>query len=52
MYPIAEVVPTALRAGAALLIVNAESTPFDPYADVVLRGSISDVLPAIVEPAG
>ena len=48
VYPIAEVVPTALRAGAALVIVNAEPTPFDPYADVVLQGSISEVLPAIV----
>jgi NAD-dependent deacetylase len=48
VYPIAEVVPTALRAGAALMIVNAEATPFDHDADVVLRGSISDVLPAIL----
>lgn len=48
VYPIAEVVPTALRSGASLVIVNAEPTPFDTAADVVLRGSISDVLPAIV----
>ena len=52
VYPIAEVVPTALRAGAALLIVNAEPTPFDDHADVVLRGSISDVLPAVVGAGG
>ena len=48
VYPIAEVVPTALANGAALLIVNAEPTPFDPDADVVLRGSISEVLPIVV----
>jgi hypothetical protein len=30
------------------MIVNAEATPFDHDADVVLRGSISDVLPAIL----
>jgi len=48
VYPIAEVVPTALRAGASLIIVNAEPTPFDAHADVVLRGSISDVLPVVV----
>jgi NAD-dependent deacetylase len=48
VYPIAEVVPTALRAGAGLVIVNAEPTPFDPHADVVLRGSISEVLPLVV----
>jgi NAD-dependent deacetylase len=48
VYPIAEVVPTALRAGASLVFVNAEPTPFDRDADVVLRGSISEVLPQIV----
>lgn len=50
VYPVAAVVPTAQRAGAKLLIVNAEPTPFDAGADIVLRGGISDVLPAIVEP--
>lgn len=50
VYPIAETVPLALRAGADLVIVNAEPTPFDPYAAVVLRGSISQVLPAMVAP--
>jgi len=48
VYPIAEVVPTALRAGAALVIVNAEPTPFDDHADVVVPGSISHALPAII----
>jgi NAD-dependent deacetylase len=48
VYPVAYMVPTALRAGAALIIVNAEETPFDGQADVVVRGSISEVLPAVV----
>jgi NAD-dependent deacetylase len=52
VYPAAGMVPTAKQAGAALLIVNGEPTPFDRIADAVLRGSISEVLPAIVTAAG
>ena len=48
VYPVAETVPIALRSGVPLVIVNAEPTPFDGYAEVVLRGRIGDVLPAIV----
>lgn len=51
VYPAADTVPTALRGGASLVIVNGEDTPFDRLADVVLHASISDVLPAIVESA-
>ena len=50
VYPAAGMVPIAKEAGAALIIVNAEPTPFDPVADAVLRGSISEVLPALVRP--
>lgn len=46
--PIASVVPRAKRGGAALVIVNAEPTPFDGIADAVVGGSISDVLPMLV----
>ena len=46
--PIASVVPRAVRGGAALVIVNAEQTPFDAIADSVVRGSISEVLPQII----
>ncbi len=46
--PIASVVPRAKRGGAALVIVNAEPTPFDGIADAVVGGSISDVLPRLV----
>ena len=48
VYPVAEMVPVARRSGAGLIIVNNEPTPFDDIADVVLRGSISEVLPLVV----
>ncbi len=48
VYPIADAVRVASRNGARLVIVNAEPTPFDEHADVVLHLSISDVLPRIV----
>jgi NAD-dependent deacetylase len=51
VYPAAGMVPIAKEAGAALIIVNAEPTPFDPIADAVLRGSISELLPALVKPS-
>jgi NAD-dependent deacetylase len=48
VYPAAGVVPLAKKAGAFLVIVNAQPTPFDGIADVVLREPISEVLPALV----
>src|SRR5881296_1865483 len=48
VYPAAGVVPVAKQTGAALIIVNAEPTPFDVIADAVLQGSISKILPALV----
>ena len=47
VYPIAAAVPAAKAAGATLIIVNAEPTPFDEIADACLDGSISEVLPAL-----
>ena len=44
VYPVASMVPRAKRAGAAIVIVNGEATKLDQHADVVVRGSISDVL--------
>src|SRR6266571_6740637 len=37
VYPAAGMVPIAKESGAALVIVNAEPTPFDPVADAVLQ---------------
>lgn len=48
VYPAAGLVPLAKSAGAALVIVNLQPTPYDPEADVVLHASISEVLPRIV----
>jgi NAD-dependent deacetylase len=48
VYPAAGMVPIAKEAGAALVIVNGEPTPFDAIADAVVRGSISEVLPAVI----
>lgn len=48
VYPIASVVPIAERAGAAVLIVNGTETDMDSLATVIVRGSISEILPAIV----
>ena len=47
VYPIAGAVEIARNAGAKLVIVNAQPTPFDEVADAVLPGSISEVLPKI-----
>jgi NAD-dependent deacetylase len=48
VYPAAGLVPTAHRAGARVVIVNEQPTEYDNLADVVVRGPIGDVLPAIV----
>jgi NAD-dependent deacetylase len=48
VYPIAAIVPAAKAAGASVIIVNAQPTPFDKIADVTLGASISEVLPALV----
>ncbi|MGZ4694975.1 MAG: SIR2 family NAD-dependent protein deacylase [Acidimicrobiales bacterium] len=48
VYPVAAMVPTAKRAGARIVIVNAERTEMDDLADAMIRGSISEVLPQIV----
>ena len=48
VYPAAGLVPIAKQAGAALVIVNGEETPYDQAADVVLHESISEVLPKII----
>lgn len=48
VYPAAGLVPTAARRGASIVIVNDSPTDLDMLADVVVRGSISEVLPEIV----
>ncbi len=48
VYPAANAVPRAKAAGARVVIVNLEPTRQDALADVVLRGSIGDLLPRLV----
>ena len=48
VYPIAGVVPLARGAGAKIVILNAEPTPFDDIADAVFRDPISSILPKLV----
>jgi NAD-dependent deacetylase len=48
VYPAAGLVPLAKRIGAAVIIINAQPTPFDDMADAVLRGPIGALLPALV----
>jgi NAD-dependent protein deacetylase/lipoamidase len=48
VYPVAGTVDVAREAGAKIVIVNAQRTPFDDVADATFRGSISEVLPAIL----
>jgi NAD-dependent deacetylase len=50
VYPIAAVVPTAKRAGARVVILNAEPTAMDELADALLQGGISEILPRLVAP--
>jgi len=47
VYPVAGIVPTAKAAGARVVILNQQPTPFDKIADATLRDSISEVLPQI-----
>jgi NAD-dependent deacetylase len=49
VFPAAGLPEIALRNGARLVILNAEETPFDPVADVVVRHRLGEVLPALVD---
>jgi len=47
VYPVAGAVPAAKAAGARVVIVNAQPTAMDDFADALLGGSISEILPRI-----
>ncbi len=49
VHPAAGLVPLAREAGADVVIVNAQPTPYDHLAASVIRASISKVLPELVE---
>jgi len=51
VYPIASAVPHAKSAGARVVIMNGQPTPFDAIADAVFNVSISDILPQLCSAA-
>jgi NAD-dependent deacetylase len=50
VYPVAGMIPVAQAAGARIVVVNAEPTPFDEIADAVVTTPIGTALPAICSP--
>jgi NAD-dependent deacetylase len=48
VFPAANCVPRAKTAGAHVIIVNGDETAMDRYADHLLMGPISEILPALV----
>ena len=48
VFPVASVVEGAVLRDVKVVIVNGEPTGMDIYADAVVLGSISEVLPPIV----
>ena len=48
VQPAAGLVGRAAKAGARVIICNAEPTPYDGMADAVLRGRLGEVLPRII----
>ena len=52
VYPAADIPVVALRSGASLIVINAEPTPLDDVATVVVRGKSGEVLPEILRLIG
>jgi len=50
VFPVANIVPIAKAAGARLAILNEQPTAMDALADALIRGSISEILPRLVDP--
>lgn len=48
VQPAASLVQVAAEHGARVVIMNAQPTPFDPYADEIVREPIQQALPALV----
>ncbi len=49
VFPAAGLVPVAVRHGAVVVIVNGGPTEMDDLADATVHGSISEVLPALMD---
>lgn len=52
VYPAAGIPLAAVEAGASLVIVNVDPTPFDRLATVLLRGRAGEMLPALLRSGG
>lgn len=52
VYPAASLPEVAVRAGAALVIVNNEATPMDSLAEVLLRGAAGESMSLLLRAAG
>ncbi|MDE3720482.1 NAD-dependent deacetylase [Nocardiopsis sp. N85] len=52
VHPVAGLCDMAMMAGAALVIVNGEPTPYDDFASAVVHDPIGATLPALVERVG
>jgi NAD-dependent deacetylase len=50
VQPAAGLAEVAVRAGARLVIVNLDATPYDPIAHAIVRDKIGAVLPRLVAP--
>ena len=48
VYPVASMIHVAERAGTPVVVLNGQPTELDHLADVVLLGSISEVLPLLL----
>ena len=48
VFPAAEIPLVAARAGVPIVLINAEPTPMDDLAEVVIHGRSGEVLPEIV----
>jgi NAD-dependent deacetylase len=48
VFPAANVVPRAKAGGARVVIVNAEPTGMDRFADVLILGSLGELLPGLI----
>lgn len=47
VYPAADIPRVAVESGARMVVINAEPTPFDGLAEVVIHGRSGEVLPEI-----
>lgn len=47
--PVAHMFPMAIEAGARGMILNAEPTPFDAYAEEVVRGDLQETVPRVLD---